>query len=151
MTVTESTTADTGQLKSGRVVAIAGPVVDVEFPAGALPDINAALEMTITVDGTDITVVAETAQQLGSSRVRAICMKPTDGLVRGTEVRNLGHPLQMPVGDGVLGHVLNVLSSVVMPLHKIDYYDEDEIAAGLDWVTSTGVRVDPVGGDVVEG
>src|SRR3546814_7170386 len=65
--------------------------------------------MTINVGGEDITVVAETAQQLGNSRVRAICMKPTDGLIRGTEVRNLGHPLQMPVGDGVLGHVLNVL------------------------------------------
>src|SRR3546814_10964947 len=65
--------------------------------------------MTINVGGEDITVVAETAQQLGNSRVRAICMKPTDGLIRGTAVRNLGHQLQMPVGDGVLGHVLNVL------------------------------------------
>ncbi|HAS10965.1 MAG TPA: F0F1 ATP synthase subunit beta, partial [Acidimicrobiaceae bacterium] len=103
MTVTEPTSQEAGQLKSGRIVAIAGPVVDVEFPTGELPDINFALEMTINVGGEDITVVAETAQQLGNSRVRAICMKPTDGLVRGTEVRNLGHPLQMPVGDGVLG------------------------------------------------
>src|SRR3546814_15096577 len=82
--------------------------------------------MTINVGGEDITVVAETAQQLGNSRVRAICMKPTDGLIRGTEVRNLGHPLQMPVGDGVLGHVLNVLGApldVESPaMSKIDGY-----------------------------
>ncbi len=126
MTVTEASGTDTTELKSGRVVAIAGPVVDVEFPVGALPDINAALEMTITVDGKEVTVVAEAAQQLGHSRVRAICMKPTDGLVRGTEVRNLGHPLQMPVGDGVLGHVLNVLGEPLdvpeLDQSKIDGY-----------------------------
>src|SRR3546814_5131078 len=82
--------------------------------------------MTINVGGEDITVVAETAQQLGNSRVRAICMKPTDGLIRGTEVRNLGHPLQMPVGDGVLGHVLNVLGEPLdvesLDMSKIDGY-----------------------------
>src|SRR5687768_15392956 len=126
VTVTEPTSQEAGQLKSGRVVAIAGPVVDVEFPTGALPDINTALEMTITVGGEDIKVAAETAQQLGSSRVRAICMKPTDGLIRGTEVRNLGHPLQMPVGDGVLGHVLNVLGEPLdvesLDMSKIDGY-----------------------------
>jgi F-type H+-transporting ATPase subunit beta len=126
VTVTEPTSQEAGQLKSGRIVAIAGPVVDVEFPTGALPDINFALEMTINVGGEDITVVAETAQQLGNSRVRAICMKPTDGLIRGTEVRNLGHPLQMPVGDGVLGHVLNVLGEPLdvesLDMSKIDGY-----------------------------
>ena len=152
MTVTESTTAETSQLKSGRVVAIAGPVVDVEFPAGHLPDINAALEMTITVDGNEVTVVAETAQQLGQSRVRAICMKPTDGLVRGTEVRNLGHPLQMPVGDGVLGHVLNVLGEPLdvpeLDQSKIDGYrpihrdapDFEDLAPKKE-VFETGIKV----------
>ena len=97
------------ELKDGRVVAIAGPVVDVEFPPDALPEINHAVDMEIELEGDAIRIVAEVAQQIGDNRVRAICMKPTDGLRRGTKVRNLGHGLQMPVGDGVLGHVLNVL------------------------------------------
>ena len=103
MTVTET------ELKDGRIVAIAGPVVDVEFPPGALPEINSALEFTITVGDESIVVVAEVAQQIGDSRVRAIAMKPTDGLVRGTPVRNLGSGISVPVGDATLGHVFNVL------------------------------------------
>ena len=110
MTVTDTpSTNHEGTLKDGRVVAIAGPVIDVEFPSDAVPPINTALEMTITVEGEDIVVRAEVAQQIGDSRVRAICLKPTDGLIRGTEVRNLGTGLTMPVGDGVLGHVINVI------------------------------------------
>src|SRR5512139_2437264 len=109
MTVTETSPERTDALKPGRVVAIAGPVVDVEFPDDAVPAINTALEMTITVDGEGVRVRAEVAQQIGDSRVRAICLKPTDGLVRGTEVRNLGTGLTMPVGDAVLGHVINVI------------------------------------------
>ena len=97
------------ELKPGRVVAIAGPVVDVEFPPDALPEINQALEMTIVIEGEPVRVMAEVAQQIGSGRVRAICLKPTDGLTRGTEVRNLGRGLAMPVGTGVLGHVFNVI------------------------------------------
>jgi F-type H+-transporting ATPase subunit beta len=97
------------KLKEGRVVAIAGPVVDVEFPADAIPEINTAVEMDIELEGETVTVVAEVAQQLGESRVRAICMKPTDGLKRGTLVRNTGRGITMPVGEGVLGHVFNVI------------------------------------------
>jgi F-type H+-transporting ATPase subunit beta len=108
MTMTAEERAGT-ELKDGRVVAIAGPVVDVEFPPDALPEINHAIDMEIELEGEAIRIVAEVAQQIGDNRVRAICMKPTDGLRRGTKVRNLGHGLQMPVGDGVLGHVLNVL------------------------------------------
>jgi F-type H+-transporting ATPase subunit beta len=109
MTVTDTSTDTGATLKDGRVVAIAGPVVDVEFPPDAVPAINTALEMTVTVDGEGIAVRAEVAQQIGESRVRAICLKPTDGLTRGTPVRNLGTGLAMPVGDGVLGHVTNVI------------------------------------------
>ncbi len=109
MTVTDTSTDTGAALKDGRVVAIAGPVVDVEFPSDAVPAINTALEMTITVDGEGIAVRAEVAQQIGESRVRAICLKPTDGLTRGAVVRNLGHGLTMPVGEGVLGHVINVV------------------------------------------
>ncbi len=64
---------------------------------------------TSTVDGETIRVSAEVAQQIGDGRVRAIAMKPTDGLARGTAVRNTGHGIQMPVGDVTLGHVWNVM------------------------------------------
>ena len=103
MTMTESAPA----LKEGRVVGIAGPVVDVEFPRGALPEINMAVEFTVNVDGEKVPVLAEVAQQLGGGRVRAVCMKPTDGLTRGTAVRNTGKGITVPVGPEVLGHIWN--------------------------------------------
>jgi F-type H+/Na+-transporting ATPase subunit beta len=109
-------------LKDGRIVGIAGPVVDVEFPVDALPEINQALSMTITVDGKDIEVRAEVAQQIGNSRVRAICLKPTDGLTRGTPVRNTGQGITVPVGDAVLGHVFNVIGE------PLDVDDIGEVA-----------------------
>src|SRR5687768_4568131 len=93
----------------GRVVAIAGPVIDVEFPPHALPEINNALEMDITLEGVTEMVTAEVAQQIGHGRVRATCLRPTDGLRRGTVVRNTGRGITVPVGDGTLGHVFNVI------------------------------------------
>ncbi len=104
MTMTEPT-----KLKDGRIVAIAGPVVDVEFPPDGIPEINTAIEFNVTIDGVETAVRAEVAQQIGDSRVRAIALKPTDGLRRGTPVRNTGHGIQMPVGPGTLGHVFNVI------------------------------------------
>jgi F-type H+-transporting ATPase subunit beta len=101
------------QLKDGRVVGIAGPVIDVEFPRGSLPELNTALEFTVNIEGSDIKVLAEVAQQLGDGRVRAVCMKPTDGLRRGTPVRNTGRGISVPVGDRVLGHVWNVWGEVL--------------------------------------
>jgi F-type H+-transporting ATPase subunit beta len=106
MTVTETSTP---ALKEGRVVAIAGPVVDAEFPADSLPEINYAVQFDIELEGDSIVVTGEVAQQIGDNRVRIICLKPTDGLKRSTVVRNLGHGLQMPVGDVTLGHVWNVI------------------------------------------
>jgi F-type H+/Na+-transporting ATPase subunit beta len=106
MTMTEPTTGT--DLKDGRIVGIAGPVVDVEFPRGSLPELNSAVEFDIQLEGETVTVLAEVAQQLGNSRVRAVCLKPTDGLVRGTPVRNTGHGITVPVGDKVLGHIWNV-------------------------------------------
>jgi F-type H+/Na+-transporting ATPase subunit beta len=128
MTVTETSTDTGATQKDGRVVAIAGPVIDVEFPPDAVPAINTALELTITGDGDSVAVRAEVAQQIGDSRVRAICLKPTDGLTRGTEVRNLGTGLTMPVGDGVLGHVTNVIGQ---PL-DVPELDETKIDAHWD-------------------
>src|SRR5438105_8539638 len=107
MSVTEAK-PDAG-LKDGRVVSIAGPVVDVEFPPGSLPEINYALLFTVELEGRTIDITAEVAQHIGESRVRAIAMKPTDGLRRGAPVKNLGHGITVPVGEGVLGHVFNVI------------------------------------------
>ncbi|CAN5199811.1 F0F1 ATP synthase subunit beta [soil metagenome] len=96
-------------LKDGRVVTVAGPVVDVEFPPDAMPDINTCLSMTVELDGVVGEVRAEVAQQIGDNRVRAVCLKPTDGLRRGLVVANTGQPITVPVGDVVLGHVFNVV------------------------------------------
>jgi F-type H+-transporting ATPase subunit beta len=95
--------------KDGRIVSIAGPVIDVEFPPDALPEINYAVAMTVELEGEKSEIVAEVAQHIGENRVKAICMKPPDGLRRGTRVRNLGHGITVPVGPGVLGHVFNVI------------------------------------------
>jgi F-type H+/Na+-transporting ATPase subunit beta len=97
------------RLEEGRVVAIAGPVIDVEFPPHALPEINHAVEVDLDLEGRQVRVTAEVAQQIGEGRVRCICMQPTDGLVRGAPVRQTGHGISVPVGDVVLGHVFNVL------------------------------------------
>ena len=111
MTTTESQRieASEARLEKGRVVAIAGPVVDVEFPPHALPEINYAVEMDLELEGTKVTVTAEVAQQIGEGRVRCVCMQPTDGLVRGAPVRNTGRGIAVPVGNAVLCHVFNVL------------------------------------------
>jgi F-type H+/Na+-transporting ATPase subunit beta len=93
----------------GRVVQVIGPVVDVEFPPESLPEINTALELDRTLEDETQTIVCEVAQHIGESMVRAIAMKPTDGVVRGSTVRNTGIPITMPVGPKVLGHVYNVL------------------------------------------
>jgi len=128
MTVTEpAAPAETDARKAGRVVAIAGPVVDVEFPPDHLPQINTALELEITLEGEVTKVTAEVAQQIGDGRVRAICMKPTDGLKRGTTVVNTGRGVTMPVGPGVLGHVFNVIGEPLDTDHVEGIEDRWEI------------------------
>ena len=115
-------------LKDGRVVAIAGPVLDAEFPPDALPEINTAIEFDVTVDGHTETVKAEVAQQIGHSRVRAIALKPTDGLTRGTVVRNTGKGMMVPVGDVTLGHVWNVVGDCLdVDRNTLDIGEEWEI------------------------
>src|SRR5262249_1571389 len=97
------------ELKEGRVVAIAGPVVDVEFPPDAIPEINTAIEMTIDLEAETSGSGAGDAKQIGKTRVRAICRRPPEGVRGGRRARTPGNGLQMRVGEGVLGHVLNVL------------------------------------------
>jgi F-type H+-transporting ATPase subunit beta len=98
----------------GTIVQIIGPVVDVEFEAGHLPEIYNAL--SIKSEGTSagtIDIVAEVEQHLGENRVRAVAMKPTDGLQRGMKAIDLGEPITVPVGPETLGRVLNVLGEPV--------------------------------------
>ena len=109
MSVADVKPEPAADLKDGKVVSIAGPVVDVEFPPGELPEINFALQFSVELEGRTLDITAEVAQHIGESRVRAVAMKPTDGLRRGTRVKNLGHGITVPVGDGVLGHVFNVI------------------------------------------
>ncbi|MHB8456344.1 MAG: F0F1 ATP synthase subunit beta, partial [Acidimicrobiales bacterium] len=96
------------QLEDGRVVAVAGTVVDVEFPPHSLPEINHLIEIPLTIDGVETSIPAEVAQQIGEGRVRAVCLKATDGLSRGALVHNTGRGISVPVGDATLGHVFNV-------------------------------------------
>ena len=94
---------------NGRVVRVIGPVVDVEFPRSELPEIHTALTVDVTLGGNTTTITCEVAQHIGDGQVRTVAMKPTDGLVRGAPVINTGAPISVPVGEGVLGHVYNVL------------------------------------------
>ena len=93
----------------GRVLRVTGPVVDVEFPRGSLPELFNALHADIDFEALKKTLTLEVAQHLGDNLVRCISMQPTDGLVRGTEVSDTGTSIAVPVGDGVKGHVFNAL------------------------------------------
>src|SRR5260370_14008519 len=101
MTTTDQTTT-TGV---GRVARIIGPVVDVEFPVDAMPAIFNALTIDYDFQGESHTLTLEVAQHIGDNMVRAIAMKPTDGLVRGSEVKDTCDQITEPVGDITTGHV----------------------------------------------
>ena len=94
---------------AGRVVRVIGPVVDVEFPRGAIPELFNALNSDIELPSVAKTLTLEVAQHLGDNIVRTISMQPTDGLVRGATVTDTGKPISVPVGDIVKGHVFNAL------------------------------------------
>ena len=97
----------------GRVVRVIGPVVDAEFPRDAMPDIFNALHVEVSLSEGTKTLTLEIAQHLGDNIVRAIAMQPTDGLIRGAEVRDTGAPISVPVGDVTKGHVFNALGEVL--------------------------------------
>src|SRR5438128_1907349 len=125
--------------KVGKVTQVIGPVVDVEFPPGSLPEIFTAL----TVSNTGISdkadnLTIEVAQHLGENTARCIAMDSTDGLVRGQQVKNTGGPISMPVGKEVLGRILNVIGEPVdekgpvkvtkrLPIHREppDFTEQD--------------------------
>src|SRR6185436_15814035 len=97
------------ELAHGRVARVIGPVVDVEFPPDGLPEIHTALRIDVNLEGETRSITCEVAQHIGDGMVRTIALKPTDGMVRGSPVENSGSPISVPVGEGVLGHVYNVL------------------------------------------
>ncbi len=104
-TAEKKTSTDT----AGRVVRVTGPVVDVEFPRGSVPELFNALHAEIDYKDLAKTLTLEVAQHLGDNLVRCISLQPTDGLVRGVEVTDTGASISVPVGDGVKGHVFNAL------------------------------------------
>ena len=141
-----------GQGAVGKVVQIIGPVVDIEFSEGYLPAIYQALR--VTSDGFEvprpIDVVCEVQQHLGEGRVRTVSMLPTDGMVRGMKAIDTGGPIKVPVGNGTLGRIINVIGEPVDergPVHASDFYPIHSHAPGFeDQSTSqemlvTGIKV----------
>jgi F-type H+/Na+-transporting ATPase subunit beta len=106
MTVTDQNETATG---TGRVARVNGPVVDVEFPAEAMPEIYFALHVDVTIGDATRTLTLEVEQHIGDNIVRTVSMQPTDGLVRGAEVTSTGAPIEVPVGEVTKGHVFNAL------------------------------------------
>jgi F-type H+-transporting ATPase subunit beta len=136
-------------MNTGRIVQVVGPVVDVEFPE-TLPAIWNALTVEYAVKNEPVKLTLEVQQHLGDRWVRAISMSGTDGLKRGYEVTDTGAPIQVPVGDGVMGRVFNVTGEPVDergPVEADKYYPIHRPAPPLvDQTTSpqvltTGIKV----------
>ena len=136
---------------NGRVLQVMGPVVDVEFPPGELPEVNTALRLTNpTIDDRENNLVIEVAQHLGENTVRCIAMDSTDGLTRGQPVINTGAGIQVPVGPATLGRIMNVIgepvdergpiqSDVYSPIHRpAPAFVEQATSAEL---LETGIKV----------
>src|SRR5680860_216293 len=94
---------------TGRIARVIGPVVDIEFPVDTMPEMYNMLKTELELAGETRTLTLEVAQHIGDGMVRAISMQPTDGLVRGAQVRDTGGPISVPVGKATLGHVFNTL------------------------------------------
>jgi F-type H+/Na+-transporting ATPase subunit beta len=137
----------------GKIVQVIGPVIDVEFDAGHLPEIYNALHVVSDGQGGSavLDVIAEVEQHLGENRVRAVAMKPTDGMQRGMPATDLGRPIQMPVGPGTLGRVMNVIGEPVdfpdRPVDAKEYWSIHREAPSLEQQSTelkmfeTGIKV----------
>lgn len=113
------TTAE--KTNTGYITQVIGPVVDVKFPSGELPNIYNALKIEGTNPaGQPVAVTCEVQQLLGDSQVRAVAMSSTDGLVRGMEVTDKGSPISVPVGTSTLGRIFNVLGEPVDEKGDVD-------------------------------
>jgi F-type H+-transporting ATPase subunit beta len=136
---------------NGRIVQVMGPVVDVEFPPGTLPEVYTALRVTnAAIDARAENLVLEVAQHLGENTVRTIAMDTTDGLVRGHAVRNTGDVIRVPVGPATLGRIMNVIGEPVdergpiasdhtLPIHRPapEFVDQSTSVETLE----TGIKV----------
>ncbi|MCX5780714.1 MAG: F0F1 ATP synthase subunit beta [Firmicutes bacterium] len=116
---------------TGEVTQVIGAVVDIRFKPGELPDLMNAITITSEdsnaeiAGGAEISVTLEAFQDLGNDVVRCVALSPTDGLVRGMEAVNTGEPIKVPVGDGCLGRIINVLGEPVDeagPVAAADYW-----------------------------
>jgi F-type H+-transporting ATPase subunit beta len=138
---------------TGKIIQVIGPVLDVQFEEGALPPVYNALNIERTApdgeSGGDI-VVAEVMQHLGNSQVRCISLASTDGLVRGMAVQDTGAPITVPVGNELLGRVVNVIGEPVdrkgpivakttAPIHRRPPAFEEQKAASE--ILETGIKV----------
>jgi F-type H+-transporting ATPase subunit beta len=138
-------------IANGKISQVLGAVVDVKFPEGKLPAIYTALKITNpSIDSREWNLTLEVAQHLGDNNVRTIAMDTTDGLVRGMEVLNTGEGMSMPVGEGTLGRVLNLLGEPVdeegpvqfkkrMPIHREAPLFKDQSTS--DAILVTGIKV----------
>ncbi|MGZ6266536.1 MAG: hypothetical protein ACXWN4_06495, partial [Candidatus Limnocylindrales bacterium] len=136
-----------GRPANGRVIQITGPVVDIEFPAGKLPAIYNAVEIT---RGDGVKIVGEVQQHLGNNWVRSVAMTTTDGLARGTEAADTGGPITVPVGQVTLGRVFNVLGEPIdekgpigkserLPIHRPAPAFDEQITETE--IFETGIKV----------
>ncbi|HUC92596.1 MAG TPA: F0F1 ATP synthase subunit beta [Paenibacillus sp.] len=139
-------------MKKGRVISVTGPVVDIEFERGQLPDILNAIkiEQKGRQGAKDLSLTLEVAVHLGDNMVRAVAMSSTDGLVRGIDAIDLGGPITVPVGTATLGRVFNVLgepidnepapaAEVTLPIHRqAPAFDELSTQAEI---LETGIKV----------
>jgi F-type H+/Na+-transporting ATPase subunit beta len=141
-------------MTAGKVIQVIGPVVDVEFPEGHLPAIHNALTIDAKADKAagrpEIHLVLETAQHLGENRVRTVSMMGTDGLTRGMETLDTGAPITVPVGEKVLGRIVNVVGEPIDELGPVEaetrWPIHREAPAFVDQVTApsileTGIKV----------
>lgn len=137
-------------MNTGRIVQIMGPVVDVAFETGSLPEIYTALEITNPADDAAQCLVCEVQQHLGESTVRTVAMGSTDGFSRGVEVRDTGSPITAPVGREVLGRIINVTGDPVdevgpieaktrLPIHRAAPSFEEQETSTQMFVT--GIKV----------
>jgi F-type H+/Na+-transporting ATPase subunit beta len=136
-------------MSKGKIVQVAGPVVDVEFSDG-LPGIYNALTVEYRVQGEPVNLTLEVQQHLGDKLVRAISMSGTEGLKRGFDVADSGGPIHMPVGDGVMGRMFNVTGDPVDergPVRAEKYYPIHRLPPPLveqstsEEILPTGIKV----------
>jgi F-type H+/Na+-transporting ATPase subunit beta len=105
----------------GKIVQVIGPVIDIDFSEGKLPQIlNAVVISRTNIEGVEEDLVVEVQQHLGENRVRAVAMDSTDGLVRGMKAVDTGNPIMVPVGPKVLGRLINIIGKPIDALGPVE-------------------------------